>query len=359
MTVKTNDIAHRFTVSDVELGKALPTIDADQIRWSTKGRVEARGVGANRLVELHGNRFLNAVSLAYNQHYPLVLAPDHIWLLIAQGFSHHINENVENLRDQFVDHEGQKLIMIDVPPGKGRPFYPWAEPSVKAYGMEKSVLDTFVDKIRDNVKGEIVDTIMPTFSTTTIHSHAAMAVTTMSTFKGLFTYGTRTLCGIPEVTLLGEVEDWRLLREHAGRLSAYGTEFWLMHLLPVLDKIVESAEGNPDPWFWKQIIKVGGGSGGPHITGWVNTLLPYMESFKGKRAVNRYLDWQKADGWGGNNPNDYAESIAQVPVGWNYNGVRFKMEFEAGIVGASQDPITRAIQPEIGWAIADVTEVDG
>jgi uncharacterized protein DUF4419 len=358
--IKASDIAHLFAVNDVKVGDAQETITKDQIVWNTKGKIEARGVESDTLIDLRGNRFLRAVKLAYDAHYPLVLSPDHVWLMIAQGFSHHVNENAEELRSKFVDHEGKEKIVLEVPPGKGDPFYHWVE-ATKVRDMEKgSILDQFVSELRDRVKGEIVDAIMPTFTTTTIHSHASMAVTTMSTFQAYFEYGMRTMCGIPEVTLLGEAEDWVRLAGHARQIAegGYGTEFWMDHLLPVLDKMVESAGGNPDPKFWEQIIQVGGGSGGPYVSGWVNTLLPYMAAYKGKRGKNRYMDWEKgARMMSGNNPGDFEASVAVCPFEWDYLGTKYQMEFEAGIVGASQDPITMAIQPEIGWAVADVTNV--
>lgn len=377
MTIKTGAIAHKFKVNDVEVGPPQTTVPSREIKWSTQGKIEARGVAAEQVLELRGNRFMRAVKLAYDQHYPLVLAPDHVWLMIAQGFSHHVNENAEALRDKFVDHAGKVKIVIDSAGIKGSPWTPWVEAASARYDIpadarakmehqnevmgceDKSVLDKFVDELRERVKGEIVNAITPTFSTTTIHSHAAMAVTTMSTFQSYFEYGMRTMCGIPEVTLLGEAEDWVALAGCAQQIArgGYGTEFWMEHLLPVLDKIVESAEGNPDPKFWEQIIQVGGGSGGPYVTGWINTLLPYMAAYKGARSTNRHMDWSKGRRMmSGNNPGDFEDSVALCPFEWNYYGQIFEMEFEAGVVGATQDPVTMAIQPEIGWAVADVTK---
>jgi hypothetical protein len=41
---------------------------------------------------------LEAVHVAFSQHRPLSLSPDAIWLVIAQGFGHHVAENAEILR---------------------------------------------------------------------------------------------------------------------------------------------------------------------------------------------------------------------------------------------------------------------
>src|SRR4051812_38902148 len=53
-----------------------------------------------------------AILHAYNHHQHLRLTPDHIWLTIAQGVSHHINYNAEKFRSRFVNHEGKEEIFI-------------------------------------------------------------------------------------------------------------------------------------------------------------------------------------------------------------------------------------------------------
>lgn len=57
-----------------------------------------------------GNAFLDAVLGAYNNHEDLVLSPDDIWMLICLQFSKHVDENAEQLRDLFVEHQGQKQL---------------------------------------------------------------------------------------------------------------------------------------------------------------------------------------------------------------------------------------------------------
>ena len=45
---------------------------------------------------------------AYENHLPIRLTPDIIWLLIVQGFAHHVNFNAEYLRNRFVNFENKK-----------------------------------------------------------------------------------------------------------------------------------------------------------------------------------------------------------------------------------------------------------
>jgi hypothetical protein len=50
---------------------------------------------------------------AYANHRPFVLSPDMVWMLIAQGFSHHINANPEKYRDKMVDFSGKMSLVVE------------------------------------------------------------------------------------------------------------------------------------------------------------------------------------------------------------------------------------------------------
>ena len=52
---------------------------------------------------------LNGFYTAHNNHYPIRIKPDDIWLLIVQAFSNHVNVNSEKLRNLFVDFNEKKL----------------------------------------------------------------------------------------------------------------------------------------------------------------------------------------------------------------------------------------------------------
>ena len=49
---------------------------------------------------------------SYENHLPLRLTPDIIWILIVQGFSHHVNFNAEELREKFVNFEKKKTLEV-------------------------------------------------------------------------------------------------------------------------------------------------------------------------------------------------------------------------------------------------------
>ena len=50
--------------------------------------------------------FVEMAELCYAEHYPLLIKPEHIFLLILQGISVHVDQNAEKLRSKYVSHEG-------------------------------------------------------------------------------------------------------------------------------------------------------------------------------------------------------------------------------------------------------------
>lgn len=58
------------------------------------------------------NGFVTSIYLAQNNHLPLALKPDHIFLAILQGLSKHISLNSEKLRNHFVDFDGETKIIV-------------------------------------------------------------------------------------------------------------------------------------------------------------------------------------------------------------------------------------------------------
>jgi len=51
---------------------------------------------------------------AYENHLPIRLTPDIIWLLIVQGFAFYINFNAEYLRRRFVNFGNKKTLKVNI-----------------------------------------------------------------------------------------------------------------------------------------------------------------------------------------------------------------------------------------------------
>ncbi|MBD3260514.1 MAG: DUF4419 domain-containing protein, partial [Candidatus Altiarchaeales archaeon] len=93
--------------------ETLPTSSAEA-SWGDRGfsDVEAFASPENILECQPYNGFLMAAHHAYQDHYPLSLSPDHIWLCISQGLGTHINLNAEELRSRLVSHEGKLKLTV-------------------------------------------------------------------------------------------------------------------------------------------------------------------------------------------------------------------------------------------------------
>lgn len=102
---------------------------------------------------------------------------------------------------------------------------------------------------------------------------------------------------------------------------------------------------------------MGGGSGGPFVTGAVNVFYPYLRSSQTKfTAQNRYVSsWQKRVGCmcGGPTTDQFPSGMSAVPFVWHYYLEDFQMQFLGGFIGTSQDPETKMVRPVLGWGVAD------
>lgn len=331
------------------------------------------------------------MNTAYDRHYPIVLSPDMIWLLILGGLANHANANPEQLRSKFVSHEDKLLLNISRDEFvKGDPENDW-----------EGAFAEFSAKIRTHIGPETHDRIVGGFSTTGPAEQAAMEVALMDTLQSYFTYAVTTACGFPAMTLEGTVEDWQQLRAKAEGLIDYDLDWWIPHLLPVLDQFIAASQGTPDKAFWCDFYKRRSpGSGAPRIHGHVNALFPYFGRKAPSREVlladydlylsdgpvrdasvvqkikmrkqfkkhldaggsgldtdtlkrNPYLGKTELGPYEGFTTADISTTMSSAPFIWQYHGTPLQMQFLAGFVGSTQDPDSLAIRPTIGWAVRD------
>ena len=289
----------------------------------------------------HIHALVDAVHMAFANHYPLSISPDHVWMCIAQGLSTHVNANAEKLRKMFVEHEGKATLIVRKDDFiKGNPNNPWPD-----------VFDEFSEQIRQHVGAETHDLLTPEFTTTGPNEKAAAQVVLMGTLKNYFAFEFHSLCGIPEITLEGTLDDWKKLRDKAIGLAKYDLDWWIKPLKPILDQFVNAASGKVDVNFWRDMYKRNDNSGGPYITGWIITLFPYLNMGETR---NPYLEnWNKEMMFGGVTTTSFPRGVVYTPFKWLYLESEFPMHFYAGFMSVTQDQRTLALRPEIGWAIAN------
>ena len=340
-----------FTVSEVTPGATMlpQTTLASALRARLGCDAEAFASTHECLVDttLHG--LVGAAHHAFTEHHPLVLSPDDIWLCIAQGFSQHVDMHAEALRSKFVQNSQRATIVVTRDEfKKGSPANDWP-----------GCFAEFSDQIAQHI-GEKRELVVANFSTTGKIEKAASEIVLMAALRHYFDYILVTLCGIPNITLLGTTSDWALIRQRAEALEEFDAQWWITRLLPVLDQFVAAASGHVDQEFWRSFYKWNDYSGGPYVSGWINTLFPYIEDEKnGAPALvqNKYVTtWDKTYHsmvGSGPNANQFPSGLAIAPFLWKYLGSNIPMELIGGFVGVSQDAGTLAVRAAIGWAVRE------
>jgi hypothetical protein len=351
-----------FTVSDVELSRErLPAATvASALQLQVGSPIEAGSINLPDLVELPAgtdwepapqNLFVHVAHAAFARHHPLVLSPDDVWLCLAQGFARHVHENAEALRDRFVQHEGTATLLVRRDEFvKGSPDNDWP-----------GCFAEFSSQIAGHV-GKKRDLVVADFSTTGPVEQAASEIVLMSAMQRYFKYEVHSLCGIPEITLLGTTEDYRSIRRRVEAFAEFDLGWWTKALIPVLDHFVAASQGRVDRAFWQSFYKVKSESGGPYASGWINTLFPYLnvEVYKNNELghavqrnphVARWAKGLKDEIGGGPKLGDFPVGVSMAPFLWNYLGEEAPMELFGGFGGASQAPESLALRPAIGWAV--------
>jgi Domain of unknown function (DUF4419) len=306
---------------------------------------------------------VQAVHIAFSDHRPLVLTPDCIWLTIVQGFGHHVLENAEALRHRLVRHEGKKELSV-VTKSLSPDLWP-------------SFMSSFSGLIRENSDPVLHETLLCEFSTTTPAMKTAYEIALMDTYQRYFDYGLMCVCGIPEITLQGTVEDWQRITDRIEVLATYDLEWWTSRLTPILDEFVATASGKPDREFWQAIYKPQKAYAAELASGWICDLFPYL--FAGRREPderpgrglcdspschrNRILSETRTN-WllpsisdhpfaGRGVPlKHFPSGLSRVPVTVQLpDDSKTKIEVMGGFVGVSQRAEDNALSPIIHWAV--------
>jgi Domain of unknown function (DUF4419) len=297
------------------------------------------------------------VHWAFDQHRRLVLSPDAIWMLIVQGFSHHVAAHAEALRSRFVRHEGKLELTVrrdDFVKG-GR--NPWHE-----------VVEALSVQVREHIGDATHDLLVPTFSTTGPRERIAAAIALLDVNCAYFDYGLVTVCGIPEIELEGTPGDWRSLRDRALALGQFGLDWWVAPLAPILDEFVAAANGRVRRAFWQSMYKYDNECGGRYIDGWLLAFFPYLTDddgilsrrspFLGEARNQAVLGEIRRRRFGGLSTLCLPSGLSRASLRWEYYGQTLDLELVAGFLGARQRVEPMSVRPEIGWLVYEPARRD-
>ena len=286
------------------------------------------------------NGFVAAAFTAYSKHHHLVISPDDVWIAITTALSRYINAHAEEMREIFVSHQGQKEIEVF---GVG---------GIRSANWE-ALITQISEQIALNTKNDVQKWIEPDFSTTTELIKTVGSIVLMGAMKKYFSYKISLCCGLPEVTMLGTLEDWQQIREKADRLLEFKQETlrkWHEVLVPILDELIHSFSGNPDKDFWNRIAhETGGGSGPSYLCGWILTFIPF--DCNDRYYLNDSETIKTTKKYGKLDTDDVPASAVSVPVKIDDNGKKYKTTFYAGHLFATVGATPVSIQPYLGWVM--------
>ena len=137
-------------------------------------------------------------------------------------------------------------------------------------------------------------------------------------------------------------------------------DWWIPHLIPILEKFLKAYDGEQDEMFWNCSYKAHykGGSGGyTSVNGWINTFFPYIKEhqYGNFPPLEKLFEEYKAKGeviTRGVNVNSVPTGLTITPFVWKYYGKEIKMSFIGGFSGIKCDE-DEFVTPHIGWAVAE------
>ena len=102
-TIDTTVNGITFNVSSVKpadsLLKTYPVKDMMELKIEKKISFLPDEHKNERLIYTRDNGFIETLQYCYDEHRPLKLSPDHIWTLICQATSIHINQHYDSLKN--------------------------------------------------------------------------------------------------------------------------------------------------------------------------------------------------------------------------------------------------------------------
>ncbi len=119
------------------------------------------------------------------------------------------------------------------------------------------VINDFNTLLTSNTKQPNNNLFAAEFSTTTTESLTATHLTRMDGMQKYFSFTVFTLCGIPEIKLLGERKDWTRILEKVDELVGLVEDMnvWRQNLKDILNKFVDVYDDKTDMKFWNDIFK--------------------------------------------------------------------------------------------------------
>ncbi|WP_375559456.1 DUF4419 domain-containing protein [Bernardetia sp. OM2101] len=299
---------------------------------------------------------IQTIHTSFDEHRPLVLSPDIIWLAITQGTSIHINENFKSLEKIiFKKNKSKKLIIRN--------------DSLEYDGKHwQELVTSLSNETTKYTNSDFYSFFVPKFSTTTKTQTTAYQVTLLNSYKKAFEYVGESGCGIPYITITGTKEDWELIYSRLKELDKLGLKYWRIELEPIIQEFINVFDDKKNTVFWKDIYKNILSYGHAYSSGWIIKFFPYLPAI-GKRigmdTVKMDMKYEKIfiknKFIEGNkyllstlSTSDFPSSIVKVDITWNnqLKNETKKLNLYAGFFAIKQYP-DKSLEPLISWAVCE------
>jgi hypothetical protein len=216
------------------------------------------------------NSFISCVLECYNKHISLKISPDVIYIAILIQFCTYVNTRSNKSTNQ-------KFFKGDINKKFEFHYVSGDETDIKTFDFEK-MFHSFSTKVQSNlINPKLVDIFDCNFSTSTKKDKMVAKFLLAATLKDYYSYYGYPCCGIPQIEIVGNKQDWQLILENCKQLEQYDYDdgeliLWLKLIYPIIEQFVNVYD-DKDPStndFWSQIVRhITGGSGVDHIDGWL------------------------------------------------------------------------------------------
>ena len=235
---------------------------------------------------------------------------------------------------------------------------------VAAQGLVRLVKGNMVD-------GEMVEWLMPGFSTTSEHDRATAAMVVLGVVKQFFSYVVTDGCGFPSVTLEGERSDWADLVGRVGRFAMFGEEAgeWARCLGKAVEGMLGSFDRPEDEQvkeFWMKACHSAGAEGSgeaARLSGWL-TAFCWWTAAGSKQIFYEKEDLLSPDGWRtleidgvvfpvmSRDAIPAASTRASITCDDGESGAKRETVLVAGLTGMKLvDDTGSSVRPASGWWI--------
>lgn len=333
--------------------------------FNNKPLIYQEGFDKKRIVPAYTNPFVYALHRAYADHRPLSFSPDDVWLLIAQGISIHIRQNFETQREKLLTHKGKKNIVIRDDKLVAGNATDWVK-----------LLNSFKDSVKVYSGPELHKLTDINFTTTTLNHQAVRNIALLESVKEAFEFVGMSGCGIPQITLKGQKEDWQALYNKVDSLKIEGLEDWFEALKWPLQEFINVYDGKVNMRFWRSSYKDFNYYRASTVSGWFVKFFPYIEAFEIDTLKKKNLSFNKTpvpriyfknkflQGYDYQvcqySIDDFPAGISEIPITFlnkTYNTKFFKQGNNnllayGGFVGIEQNKNTMEVSPVQSWAIS-------